>query len=208
MAIVLALRVDKAVPIRRGSAYYWKVVRDLTSADRDRRFTIEDVLGQTNSVDKSTVRQWLTNLVDAGIAARLDPERPGAPALFRLLQRPTTLPHLARDGRIVASGQEAMWNAMRALRSFSALELAVSASTEERPVALETAKSYIQRLQAAGYLTVEREAVRGRGARLAVVRLKKTMNRGPLAPRILRTKLVYDPNINEVVGEAEAEDLA
>jgi hypothetical protein len=208
MAIVLALKVDKTKPIRRGSAYYWKVVRDLTAADRDRLFTIEDVLGQTNSVDKATVRQWLTNLVDAGIAARQDPARPGAPVLFRLVQRPSVLPHLARGGRVVASGQEAMWNAMRALRSFTALELAVSASTEERPVTLETAKSYVHRLQAAGYLTVEREAVSGRGARLAVVRLKKTMNRGPLAPRILRTKLVYDPNIDEVVGEAEAEELA
>ena len=34
------------------------------------------------------------------------------------------------------------------------------------------------------------------------------MNGGPDAPRVLRTHLIYDPNRNEVMGEAEAEDAS
>lgn len=208
MAIVLALKVDKAKPIRRGSAYYWQVVRDLTAQDRSRLITIEDVLGHTNSVEKSTVRQWLINLADAGILERIRPSVPGEATSFRVVRRPTVLPQLARDGRSVPSGQEAIWNALRALRSFSASELALAASTEERAVSLQTAKSYIKHLHGAGFLIVEQPGRAGKAARLARWRLKPSMNRGPLAPKVLRTKLVYDPNIEEVVGEAEAEELA
>lgn len=197
MAEILALKVDPSRTVRRGSAYMWSVVRDLTAADRASVFTATDVLNQTNGTELSTVRKWLRTLAKAGIVEEVQ-------GSFRCLKRPTMLPHITNDGRIVSIRTDAMWSAIRALKSFSPRELALVASTEEAPVKEWTAKSYTGLLLAAGYLVVLSPAT---SRRQASYRLKPSKNTGPLAPRILRTKLVYDPNINQVMGEAEAEEM-
>lgn len=197
MAIVLALKVDPSKTIRRGSAYMWQVVRGLTDDDRSQPFTADEVLDLTNGTELSTVRKWLKTLVRAGIVAA-DGDT------YRLLRRPVLLPHLSNDGRIVSVGQDALWTAIRALKTFTSRELAVAASTEEHAVTEWTAKSYVKMLLAAGYLTV---TTPGHSHRPAAYRLKPSMNTGPLAPKILRAKLVFDPNRNEVFGQAEAEEV-
>lgn len=197
MAEILALKVDRSRPIRRGSAYMWSVVRELTKDRRDRVFTLADILAQTNSTELSTVRKWARTLAKAGILEEVD-------GGFRCLKRPTMLPHLSNAGEPVPSRNDAMWAAMRALKSFSPRELALVASTEEAPVKEWTAKSYTVLLNAAGYLVVTSAAT---PRKQATYRLKPSKNTGPLAPRILRTKLVYDPNLQQVMGEAEAEEV-
>jgi len=197
MAAILALKVDRTRPVRRGSSYMWSVVRDLTAADRSRPFTVADVLGQTNGTELSTVRRWMGTLVRAGLAEQVD-------GGYRLLRRPVLLPHITNDGRIVSLGQDALWTAMRALKEFTPRELAIAAATEERPVTEWTAKSYVKMLSAAGYLAMVATATSRRQARY---RLRPSMNSGSLAPQILRAKLVWDPNRNEVVGETEAEEV-
>ena len=197
MTRILALRVDQRHPVRRGSAYMWSVVRDLTVADRFRPFTAAAVLDQTNRTELSTVRKWLRTLVKAGFLAEVD-------GGFTVLKRPPTLPHLSNHGSIVPSRTDAMWAAMRALKVFTPRELAIAASTEEAPVAEWTAKSYVAQLFAADYFVLVQKAT---PRRQAVYRLKPSMNTGPQAPRILRTKLVYDPNRDQVMGEAEAEEV-
>lgn len=198
MAIVLALKVDPGKPIRRGSAYMWKVVRGLTEDDRAQPFTVDEVLDLTNGTEASTVRKWLKTLVRAGIVA-VEGDT------YHLLRRPVMLPHVSNDGRIVSVGQDALWTAIRALKEFTPRELAVAATTEEHAVTEWTAKSYVKTLLAAGYLTV---TVAGHAHRQASYRLRPTMNTGPLAPKILRAKFVFDPNRNEVIGQAEAEEVS
>lgn len=192
MSIILALKVDPGQPVRRGSAWMWSVVRDLTEKDRTRIITPDDVLARTSGTEVSTVRKWLRTLATAGILEAL-PQ--GA---YRCLRRPVLLPHITGDGRIVTLGQDAMWNAMRALTVFTVRELALSASTEEVQVAEATAERYVRALRGAGYFVV----LPGRPSRY---RLKPSMRSRTLAPQILRTKLVYDPNVNEVLGAVEAE---
>lgn len=197
MAEILALEVDAKRPIRRGSAYMWSVVRDLTAADRNRAFGVADVLDQTNGTEPGTVRKWLRTLVKAGVLT----EEQGS---FRCLRRPTMLPHISNDGRIVPARNDAMWATIRGLRTFTPRELALVASTEEAAVKEWTAKAYVVKLFAAGYLVVVTPAT---SRRQATYRLKPSKNTGPLAPRILRTKLVYDPNLNQVMGDAEIEEV-
>ncbi|BBF92395.1 hypothetical protein [Blastochloris tepida] len=204
MSIVLALKVDPGVPIRRGSAYFWRVIRDLTETDRDAAITVPDIHRQTAGADPATIRSFLQTLARAGILEELPTAR-GQAARWRVVRRPTHLPRLSRDGRVVPSGQDAMWTAIRNHAEFDARDIAHSATTEERPVSLATALAYIQRLHHAGYLKVQRAGTPGQHA---VYRLKRAMNTGPAAPMILRTKLVYDPNTHAVVGAAEAEEVA
>lgn len=197
MTRILALSVDENRPVRRGSAYMWTVVRDLTAANRTRVFTAAEVLLRTDRTEPSTVRKWLRTLVKAGFLAE-------AAGGFVVVKRPPTLPHISNDGRIVPSRTDAMWVAMRALKVFTPRELALAASTEEALIEEWTAKSYIVQLHAAGYFALVSKAT---SRRQASYRLKPSMDGGPLAPRILRTKLVYDPNRDQVMGEAETEEV-
>lgn len=204
MAAVLQLRVDQAKPILRGQNYCWQVIRDLTASDRGRLFTVADVHDQTSATSVGVVRKFLRTAAKAGYLEQLAPKGIGQPTRWRVLKRVTRLPHLTNDGQIVQAGQDAMWNAMRALGTFSAAELAISASTEECPIGIETAKAYIKALNRAGYFRVERGTTRGRPA---TYRLKPSMNTGPLAPKVLRAEMVYDQNKNAIVGEVEAEEV-
>lgn len=197
MSIILALKTDGATPILRGSAHMWSVIRELTDKDRAQTFSAGDVLARTTRTELSTVRKWLSTLVRAGLLEAL-PD--GA---YRCLRRPVLLPQIGGDGRIVPSGQQAIWNAIRTLVCFGVREVAAVAATEETPVAPATAARYVRALADAGYFVVEQAGAPGRPARY---RLKPVMRKRPLAPRILRTKIVYDPNINAVVGECEAEE--
>lgn len=203
MSTILALSIDtaKMATIKRGQAHYWTVCRDLDLGVPGRPITVQDVLSRSSCTDHATVRGFMLLLARAGIAEEVKGSKPPA---WRLLKRPTRLPHLSKDGSVVRSGTEAMWNAIRALTSFEASELALSASTEERPIALETAKTYCRRLLDAGYLKETRTGTPGKPA---AFRLKPAMNTGPLPPQILRTKLVYDQNRQEIMGLATAEEV-
>lgn len=203
MSIILALRVDQTKNIKRGQDYLWQVIRDLTAADRNRPIFLSEIMKQMAGTDASAVKLDLVRMVKAGLIA---PQTSAAGPCWQALKRPTKLPALGKEGLAVRSAQDAMWAAMRALKVFDARELSLAASTEDRAVPLWTAKSYLRRLDTAGYLTVTRAATKGPGGRTATYRLKPSMDTGPEAPRILRTRMVYDPNRNEVMGLSETED--
>jgi len=201
--IILALQVDKRTPIRRGSAHYWSVIRDLTAGPGglDRPVALTEILERSAATDHRTVRGFLRTLAAAGLVEPL----PGSPPRWRVLKRPTQLPPLTRDGQRVASKTQQMWNTIRALPSFTATEVAVAASIEGSIVQVSSAKTYVLLLAHAGYLKVERAG----GPNVpSIYRLRPSMNTGPLPPKILRTKLVYDPNRNEIVGPSEAEEVS
>ncbi|MBL8575092.1 MAG: hypothetical protein JNM13_15565 [Hyphomicrobiaceae bacterium] len=202
MAAILNLKLE-GKPVLRGQEHCWSIIRDMTATDRDRLILAADVHGYTNGTDLSTVSGFLRKLAAAGYLAEVaDGDRTG----YRVLRRATRPPQLSADGEVVPSGQQQMWVAMRSLSTFSAHELAVVASTEERPVTLQTAKSYVKHLNAAGYLKIETPAAPPhRGAQY---RLIPRQDSGPLAPRILRAKIVYDPNRNKIMGPVTAEEVA
>lgn len=194
MPIILALRVDKTRKIRRGQDALWQVVRDLTAADRDRQVFLSEIARQMDE-DASILKLHIGRLVKAGF---MIPDTSIAGPCWRLVKRPTKIP-------VAQTRQDAMWASMRALKTFDARELALAATTEALPVSVSTAKQYLKFLAPAGYLALVREAIPGSGGRLALYRLKPSMDTGPEAPKVLRTLLVYDPNRDEVFGPAEAE---
>jgi len=88
--------------------------------------------------------------------------------------------------------------------SFTAQDIVAWSSTDNTRISIETAKSYIAVLARAGYLI---EMVKGTPGKLGIWRLAPHMNTGPLAPMILRTKMVFDQNRHEIVGPVETEEV-
>ncbi len=202
MSVILPLKVQPGEPILRGNAHYWHAMRMLTDADRAAEFTAADVVGLCNRGDHRRVNLYLAALTAAGIVEATPAPKP-QPTRYRLLKRPGVAPSVRADGSQVTTGHEAMWTAIRALRVMSARELSVSAATDAVKVPIETAKRFLRCLSDAGYLKIEKP---GNNKTSAIYRLKPSMDTGPLPPAILRTKLVYDQNRNQVMGQVLAEE--
>lgn len=181
-----------AVHVPRGPEAWWPAIVKIDAICSP--WTVAEVAMLTGSVRRS-IQDYVGRLCAAGIAASL---RPGC---YRLVRRPTEAPRLERDGSVSPpTGQQQMWTAIRALQSFSYVELAHAASIDTRPISPVAAKTYVNLLGRAGYLAVVQKAKPGTPA---VWRLKPSMNTGPLSPLVMRTKFVWDPNRAEVVGPAE-----
>ncbi len=206
MSIELRLKVEPGKPVLRGHDHYWSVIRDLGKYGR--LFTTKEVAGRSNDPKDRSIADFLQRLRKAGfveIAAKQSlKEGNRQPYHYRLLKRPLKTPKIRRDGTVVPAGdgQTFMWNAMRALGQFTASELAIAASTEDHSVSRRSALAYSTRLQQAGYLWVVSQ---GSGGRAQVWHLKQSMITGPQAPMILETKMVWDANREEIVGDAVAE---
>ena len=195
LLLQIEARVGKA--IRRGNDHYWAVMREIGSGGVP--FGVPDIVRRSMAADRSSIRTFMRRLQLAGYVEAK------SPGLFVLLRRPVATPRLSADGSASGTGrgQELMWWAMQSMPSFTAEQLAVTASIEECMIAVSTATSYCQKLKSAGYLTAVEP---GRPHRPTVYRLKPSMNTGEKPPLILRTKLVYDQNRGEIVGGALAEE--
>lgn len=169
-------------------AALWAAIRKLVT------FTPKDIRYETRC-SRSQVEEYLKGLAAAGIVERVKSE-PGRYVLVR--DCGAEAPRVRRDGTPVTMGlgREQMWRTLRGLREFTAVDLAVQASTEEVPVSVETAKEYCHFLALAGYLTV---VVAGKGGMPNRYRFVPTRNTGPLPPMIQRIKALYDPNLKRVV---------
>ncbi len=207
MSIVLKLQVGKAEPVMRGQAHFWKVMRTL-QADHG-EFTAPQVDLASNA-DIRDIHKFIRTLVAAGfveLAGEDDgPTNGGTPLKsYRIVRDQAACPRLSKS-YVQGTGQRNMWNVLRGplgRSGVTVVDLAAYASTEEIPVSRETAGSYAKLLVQAGYLV---PVVKGGARKLAVWRLKPSMNTGPLPPMILRTKLVYDQNAGKVMGEPVAEE--
>lgn len=94
--------------------------------------------------------------------------------------------------------QHAIWNAIRSLRSFSTVELAVASSTEELPVSQDAALDYVNGLARAGYVRATGTAHRSRTRLYALVPARNT---GPRAPIVDRGNTAsFDLNLMQVVN--------
>lgn len=192
----------------------WMAIREL------RQDFSQYQLARRADVDDGTVATYLRSLVKAGYI-----ERTGArvrsvegatvsPAafpeyLYRLARDVgVEAPRLTRDGHEVTQGRsrEQMWRAMKALKTFTAAELAYAASTDEHRVSEEDAKDYLKHLRRAGYLGLAAPHVPGRAqARYQFIAARNT---GPKAPMVQRVKQVYDPNLGKVVWSPCPKEIA
>lgn len=211
MSIQLELRVTAGKPIYRGHDHYWSVIRDLAKGGH---FTRHEIAQRSNDPTDKCIDDFLNRLKKAGYIETVDTEFvPTAKNgrmrrdIYNLIKNSSATPMINRDGSIGQQGlgQVHMWTAMRALAQFTKQELAISATTDDVDVSIETASRYARLLEKAGYLQILRPG----GPNVARIwRLKPSMNTGPNAPKILRTKVVYDTNRQEIMGTPVAEECA
>ncbi len=183
---------------RAGNDLYWEVIRE--AGANGRLFSRADVVGRFDAVSSADIYRFLKRLEKGRYLEIVTTN----PLVYRLRRRPKETPSLRADGSPIhhGRGQLHMWNAIRSLGNFNALELMAAASTSECYVSHNTAKSYLQNLCRAGYLIVVDE---GGPNKPATYRLKPSMNTGPKPPQILKTKIVFDQNRQEIVGDVVAE---
>ena len=203
MSVILKLKSDGSKRILRGHDHYWKVIRELTEEDSKKLFTAHDVDGKCSGNLLRDVKLFIKLLIEADIAKKVGERFPNMDNVYRLLRRPIETPVLSRNGK-TKSGQvqQNLWNTMHALKGgFKVRDLMIMASTEDVPITLYTAKSYVKTLNKAGLFIVK-----GKGV-ATTYRLKPSANTGPKAPKILRSKLVYDANTETIIGEVNAEEV-
>lgn len=174
----------------------WRVIREL------KIFTVRDLQQQT-TMDVASVRDYCVGLERAGYLFELVNSTSQSDNLFVAKEYELVkdvgvdAPRVRKDGSKVVQGQgrEQMWRAMRILKSFSALELAVNASTEECTVKESSAADYCKHLCHAGYLT--------KNAKGKIYRFLPSRYTGPKPPMIQRTKQVFDANLKKVMWSTQ-----
>lgn len=188
----------------------WKAIRALKST-----FTKADIscwlVKHGYIVNDVTVYSYLARLSKGGYLVEKKQTQQGACKLVQYtLQKDVgcEAPRVRRDGALSKRGlgNEQMWRSMKMLSSFDYNELLIASSTEEINVGVETVRSYIRCLHAAGYLMVTKANAGGHSQRR--YKLIKSKNSGPLAPQIQKTKRVYDPNLERVIWNEEEENVA
>lgn len=207
MSIVLSLKLAvKSKPVLRGHDHFWSIIMDRHRAGH--AFTRRDI-DRASNADLGTIRDFLRRLEAAGIIERVGTDTETGEISYRSQVVQSAAPRVRRDGSVIESqpATRCMWNLMRGPNGragFTYLDLVRWASTDDTAITVNTARSYIKTLHSAGYLV----AITAGGPRKPTIwRLDPRMNTGPQAPMILRTKLIFDPNKQVVVGPAEAEEV-
>ena len=179
----------------RGQEVIWRVICDLSQKQGE--FTIREIDGRQNA-HLNDVRNYVKRLAAGGYLERCGMR--GRAVLYKKVRHSRTAPRVRKDGSPVVQGsaQDNMWRAMRMMREFNYIDVAINATTDSVRISHVHARSYCQALRSAGYLSV---VTPGGPNRPAVFRLKR--NTGPAAPMIQRTKRVFDPNLNEVVWRSD-----
>lgn len=179
-----------------GRQAMWEAMRRL------KRFIRADLDGL--EIERDTIRTYLQGLVRSGHVVVVTPQGRHTPAMYELVKDVgLEAPRVRRDGAPVLQGQrrEHMWRAMKMLPSFTFVDLAVNASTDEMRVTEQDAKDYVKHLFAAGYLSALRPGKPPRTQGL--YRLIK--NTGPRPPMVTRAKIVFDPNLGKIAWVEEVE---
>lgn len=199
--------VDQEAAAGKGKSYGRQAMWDAMREKRE--FTVE-ALAFASSRHKTSVSDYLKRLSAAGIIeecgtmpSTLNPHSRFQQKVYRLVNDTGNLaPRLTADGKPLIEARDQMWRTMKMLSSFTSVDLAAAASTEECAVSPVDAKDYCKHLHKAGYLTLLRHPS---PTAKAVYRLLPSMNTGPHAPKVQRTKLVFDPNRQEVMWHEEIE---
>jgi hypothetical protein len=209
MSFLLELQLLPNGQRLRGHDHFWDVIREKGAAGAE--FTVLEIVEKTNA-HKATVHDFILRLTRAEPVI-VEPcgwrgEGHWRQRTFRLVRTPLETPSLRRDGKtgLYGRARQQMWNVIRhsGAQTIDATDVAMLAATDTVAINLGSAKEYLQRLAAAGYLAVAQKAAQHR---LERYRLRPEMDTGPLAPKLLRTRVVYDPNKRQLVGSSVAEEI-
>jgi hypothetical protein len=174
--------------IARGCEGFWAAMLRLDALGP---FTVSAIDAEGNS-DRADVAQYVRRLVKAGYVREVPNWVPGGEKLYRLVKRQRAAPRVRRDGTLVGPTlQQRVWTAVRTQRGgFTIADIAFAAG-DAKPLPRAAVALYIRRLLRAGYLA---RVVGG-------FRLKPGMSTGPRAPTIHQVTLLWDPNLQRVVGD-------
>lgn len=150
-----------------------------------------------SNVDDTTVRSYLQALIKGAYVEIVSGEKFEVQTLRLINDIGVEAPAVTRKGELSTAGRgtEAMWRTLRILGELDASELAQQASIVA-PITVQTARSYLKWLKAAGYLI---EVSAGKPGTLARYLLPASKYSGPRPPMIQRVGQVFDPNLGEVV---------
>lgn len=150
-------------------------------------FTITE-MSKMMKLETSSVREYIIGLFNAGYLGINSVRK----EYFIIKDTGHEAPRVRKDGTPVTQGhgRQYMWNAMRILKQFRAIDLAFNSSTDTLKIAESEAKSYCAALCKAGYLVNK-----GNQSYMLI----PAMWTGPQPPQIQRTKQIYDPNLKKVV---------
>ena len=200
--------VDKVANAKwpQGRQVIWTEIRRLGAGDA--LFTTPDIWeGCGREIPRDTVRDYVRALHAGGFLEQVTASGPRKAATYRIVgKHGAEAPRVRPDGSIVTqgAGTEAMWRTIKVLGTFSAAELALTASTDVAPVTEETAKTYLRYLERAGFVRCVVKGKPGRGGNKDRWNFVKSRDPGPLPPQIQRIKQVFDPNSNSVVWPKES----
>lgn len=192
---------------RKGKPYgrqaMWEAMRKQVA------FTLEDI-ALASERDTSSVSAYVKRLLAGGYivqAGHIQSPRSSSKRYQRIQYQLVNdigheAPRLKADGAPLIEARDQMWLTMKMLPAFTCAELAADASTEECVVSPVDAQDYCKHLCRAGYLAIVREAS---PTGKAVYKLRPSMNTGPHAPKVQRTKVVFDANLNSVMWHEEIE---
>lgn len=186
--------IDKDVLENEGKAYgrqaMWNVIREKTT------FTLKDICGASGR-EKSSIKTYVKSLINAKIVEEISEKHVNQPTVFRLIHDAGHIaPRIKADGTPIVSSREQMWLAMKMLNTFTYENLAIHASTDECLVNASDAGDYCKHLLKAGYLRVVQKSTYNSKA---VYSLNQNMNTGRFAPKVQRTKVVFDTNLNKIM---------
>lgn len=178
-----------------GRQAMWEAIR----SNKD-GFTLTGLTNSFSDLKRETLRTYIRALIAGGYVVKATEGDVKTPTIFKLAKDVgVNAPNVNSKGELskLGNGTQQMWHAMRILKKFSYTDLSVTASTEETPVSILTAKAYAKTLCKAGYLRREKEGL------YCFIASRYT---GPRAPMIQRLKTVFDPNLQKIVWQQEAND--
>ena len=188
LSITITMQADQ----KKGLDYTWQQARRLLK--QNGHFCLDELQGFINATQCiETTRGWVASWEKAGYLLKV----PETKSMYREGNKKThVVPRVRRDGTILPeAGQERLWRAMKILKNFSPEDLSAASITENAPcVPLITVKSYLRHLVRTGIVREQKKN--------SFLLIK---NLGGAAPKILRTKVVYDPNNNRIIGDAVTE---
>lgn len=185
----------------RGRDGLWAMLLNL---DAKGPWSNGDAMRATN-LNRGTLHEFLGRLRKAGFIEQVAdrPHRRGGPAiaLYRLTRRPIETPRVSREGKILPELlHDRLWRTIKMLKAFALDDLVAAATDADRHVNRNSAAGYVNELARVGILA--------KSGPLHVRRFRLIRNVGALAPKLLTTKIVFDPNSRTVIGEAEAREVA
>ncbi len=167
----------------------WEAMRAL------RRFSVPDIRGVLpGATNLSTIRDYVIGLERAGYLRRYQ-------LMFGLRYElikdiGVEAPRVRKDGSQVLQGlgQSRIWSVLRISRSpLTALEILASINSPDYQVTVQSVRTYLSHLKRAGYLLTS-----GSGEQMKY-RLIPSRNSGPVAPKVQRSKQLFDANTGQVV---------